>query len=46
MTKSVDSSVSSGAVPVFHVNAHCIDFVDGDAEKFYVGAEDFNIYKC
>jgi len=26
------------------VNAHCIDFVEGESEKFYVGSEDFNIY--
>jgi len=28
------------------VNAHCIDFAEGDGDKFFVGAEDFNIYQC
>lgn len=28
------------------MNAHCIDFVEGDSERFYVGSEDFNIYGC
>lgn len=29
-----------------HVNVHCIDFVEGESEKFFVGSEDFNIYQC
>lgn len=30
-----------------NVNATCIDFVEGgENQKFYVGAEDFNIYQC
>lgn len=28
------------------VNAHCLDFVEGESEKFFVGSEDFNIYSC
>lgn len=26
--------------------AHCVDFPEGETDKFFVGAEDFNIYQC
>lgn len=28
------------------INAHCMDFAEGEQETFYVGSEDFSIYQC
>ena len=26
------------------INAHCLDFAEGEQETFYIGSEDFSIY--
>ena len=26
--------------------AHCMQFPEGESDKFFVGAEDFNLYQC
>ena len=28
------------------INAHCLDFAEGEQETFYIGSEDFSIYQC
>jgi hypothetical protein len=28
-----------------YVHAHCMDFPEGEVDKFYVGSEDYNIYE-
>lgn len=42
-------SISTGPSPALSkqsekVNTHCMDFAEGETDKFFVGAEDFNIY--
>jgi hypothetical protein len=28
-----------------YIHAHCMDFPEGEVDKFYVGSEDYNIYE-
>ena len=38
---SIASSTSSNKQSAA---AHCLDFPEGETDKFFIGAEDFNIY--
>ena len=40
---SITSSTSSNKQSA---TAHCLDFPEGETDKFFIGAEDFNIYQC
>lgn len=40
---SITSNTSSNKQSA---TAHCLDFPEGETDKFFIGAEDFNIYQC
>ena len=52
LAKSMVSSIPQGSISSSTASnkqsatAHCVDFPEGETDKFFVGAEDFNIYQC
>ena len=46
MGADADRVMPGGDGPRAPINAHCLDFTEGEQETFYVGSEDFSIYKC
>lgn len=51
MYKPSASALPTGGVANISSNrtftqAHCMEFAEGETDKFYVGSEDFNIYQC